>query len=126
MGRKKIAVLVAQTEDKMQHAFLSGFLKQAYTQNYDVCVFSMLLKFQETQPRGVGDSNIYNLINYSSFDAIVILKDTIQTANIRKDIYHVNWKNDYFGSNLRHRRIQGGEPCQPFKETARGCTRDYD
>ena len=53
MGRKKIAVLVAQTEDKMQHAFLSGFLKQAYIQNYDVCVFSMLLKFQETQPRGV-------------------------------------------------------------------------
>lgn len=82
MGRKKIAVLVAQTEDKMQHAFLSGFLKQAYIQNYDVCVFSMLLKFQETQPRGVGDSNIYNLINYSSFDAIVILKDTIQTAGV--------------------------------------------
>lgn len=25
-----------------------------------------------------------------------------------------------------NRRIQGGEPCQPFEETARGCTRDYD
>ena len=59
-------------------------------------------------------------------DAMLFKNDPENQSTNRKDIYHVNLKNDYFGSNRRNRRIQGGEPCQPFKETARGCTRDYD
>ena len=59
-------------------------------------------------------------------DAMLFENDPENQSTNRKDIYYVNWKNDYFGSNRRNRRIQGGEPCQPFKETARGCTRDYD
>mgnify|MGYP000447131079 CR=1 FL=1 len=35
-------------------------------------------------------------------------------------------KNNYFGSNRRNRRIQGGKPCQPFKETARRCACHHD
>ena len=48
-----------------------------------------------------------------------------QSAN-RKDMYYVNRKNDYFGSNRRNRRIQGSKPCQPFEETARRCACHHD
>lgn len=39
--------------------------------------FSMYQKFQESPIRNIGDSNIYNLVNFDLFDGIVFLIDTI-------------------------------------------------
>ncbi len=82
MKRKKIAVLIAQTEENTQNLFMQGLLSTAFSLNYDVCVFSMYQKYQETPLREVGDSNIYHLVNYKLFDAIVIMADTIQTPGV--------------------------------------------
>lgn len=41
-------------------------------------------------------------------DAMLFENDPENQSTNRKDIYYVNWKNDYFGSNRRNRRIQGG------------------
>lgn len=79
MVRKRIAVLTAQSEEKTPNEFVTGFLEQAFEYNYDVCIFNMNLKFQETPLRGIGDSNIYNLINFKMFDGFVIMTDRIQT-----------------------------------------------
>lgn len=82
MSRKRIAVLLGQTEENTQNMFMQGFLERAFACNYDVCVFSMYQKYQETTLRSIGDSNIYSLINYDLFDAIVIMLDTIQTPGV--------------------------------------------
>ncbi len=86
MKRKKIALLLGQGDEEYQSGFVTGFLKEAYSRDFDVCLFSMFIKYQNTREREIGDSNIYNLINYDAFDAIVCLMDSIQTPGVANEI----------------------------------------
>lgn len=62
---------------------MQGFLEESFLQNYDVCIFSMYLKFQSNMHRQIGDSNIFHLINnYDLFDAFIILADSIQAPGV--------------------------------------------
>ena len=80
--RKRVAVIVAQVDEATQKRFLTDFIRQLYTFDYDVCIFTMHQKYQETPLRDISDSNIYNLINFKLFDAVVILADTIITPGL--------------------------------------------
>ncbi len=84
--RKRIALLLGQPGEDYQKNFITGFMKQAFLYNYDVCIFTMYHKIQESKPREVGESNIFNLIQYDSFDAVVIMGDTIQTPGVLYNI----------------------------------------
>ncbi len=86
MGRKKIAVLLAQADENMQNLFMTGFSEAAYAMNFDVCVFSMCMKLQDTAFREIGDSNIYNLVQYDAFDAVVVLPDIIQSSGVADEL----------------------------------------
>lgn len=77
--RKRIAILVAQIDESTQKKFITEFIKQAYAYDYDVCIFTMYQKYQETPLRDIGDSNIFELVNFDLFEAIVVLSDTILT-----------------------------------------------
>lgn len=77
--RKRIAVLAAQIDENTQKQFLTQFIQNAYAHDIDVCIFSMHLKYQTTELRDIGDSNIFELINYDLFDAVLIMLDTILT-----------------------------------------------
>lgn len=77
--RKRIALLVGQPGEDYQRDFLKGFFRQAFEHDWDVCVFAMYHKIQDNRPRERGESNIYNLIQFDSFDAVVIMGDTVQT-----------------------------------------------
>lgn len=85
-NRKRICVIVAQVEENTQNRFMTGFLKKAYELDYDVCIFSMFLKYQESTYREVGDSNIYNLINFDLFEAVVLCLDTVQTTGVAEKL----------------------------------------
>ncbi|MGN0346237.1 MAG: EAL domain-containing protein [Lachnospiraceae bacterium] len=80
--RKRIGLLLAQLEERTQRRFVSAFIKEAYEKDYDLCIFSMYQKYQETTLRNVGDSNIYSLVPYDIFDALIILQDTILTPDL--------------------------------------------
>lgn len=82
----KIALLVGQADEAYQQEFISGVMKRAFETGYSVCVFSMYIKYQNSKEREVGDSNIFSLINYSMFDAVIILSDTIQTPGVERRI----------------------------------------
>lgn len=82
MKRRKIGVIIAQAEENSQSLFMKGLMEEAYVYGYDICVFSMYLRFQDTLYRQIGDSNIYNLIQWDAFDAIIVLPDTIQATDI--------------------------------------------
>lgn len=77
--RKRIAILVAQIDESTQKKFTTEFIKQAYAYDYDVCIFTMYQKYQETPLRDIGDSNIFELVNFDLFEAVVVLSDTILT-----------------------------------------------
>ncbi|MDO5154392.1 MAG: EAL domain-containing protein [Eubacteriales bacterium] len=83
MKRKRIGVIAAQIDENTQNLFMQGFLEEAFRLNYDVCTFSMYLRYDGTILREHGDANIYKLIeNYDFFDAFVILADTIQAPGL--------------------------------------------
>ncbi len=78
---KRIALFAGQADESYQSRFISGFMKNAFAAGYDVCVFSMYLKYQDTPERELGESNIFSLMNPEKFDGAIILKDSIQTGN---------------------------------------------
>ena len=79
--RKRLALFVGQADEAYQSRFISGFNKKALAADYDVCVFSMYRKYQDTPENEMGESNIFSLMNPDKFDGVVILKDSIQTEN---------------------------------------------
>lgn len=97
--RKRIAVLCAQPEEDYQQGVLEGINRKLFAAGYDVCVFAMYQKFQETKFREVGESNIYNLINFDLFEGIIILADTIQTPGVLRRL-EIRLFNEYKGKVL--------------------------
>ena len=85
-NRKRIALFVGQADESYQNRFISGFIKNAFAGNCDVCIFSMYRKYQDTPEREQGDSNILYLMEPSRFDGAVILKDSIQTENAAENL----------------------------------------
>ena len=85
--RKRIGVLLAQLEENTQKRFMDAFIKEAYSHDYDVCIFSMFQKYQETELRNIGDSNIFNLIKPEKFDGIVVMIDTLLTPGLESKLY---------------------------------------
>lgn len=78
---KRIALFVGQADEEYQSRFISGFLKKAFAGGFDVCIFSMYRKYQDTAEREQGESAIFSLMSPAGFDGAVILKDSIQTEN---------------------------------------------
>ena len=70
MGNRRIALLIGQADESYQNEFMKGVMSHAFEKGYSVCVFSMYIKYQNKKEREIGDSNIYNLINYDLFDEI--------------------------------------------------------
>ena len=85
-NRKRIAVLIGHPEEYSHMLFLKGFLVDAFKLDYDVVVFAMYIKYQNTQARAYGDSSIFKMISYDKFDCIVVLADTIQTKGVAEQI----------------------------------------
>lgn len=80
--RKRIAILLGQSEENYQEQFLTGFLQVALEKDYDVCIFSMYQKYQESAGREIGESNIFNLVPYDTMDGVIVLNDCIQTPGV--------------------------------------------
>ncbi len=78
--RMRLALLAGQVDETRQSRFVNGFLQQAFSDDFDVCIFSMYRKYQSSSVREQAEMNIYNLFNPAIFDGIVILKDSIQTV----------------------------------------------
>lgn len=110
--KKRIAVLVGHAEEKHQKSFIKGLSKEAFSYNFDVCVFAMYNKSQSNKARELGESNIFSLINYELFDAVVLMLETIHTNGMAKKIEKVvkdnfdgpvislDWESKYF-TNIR-------------------------
>lgn len=97
--REKLAVFVGQPDEYYQSRFLHGFTQKAFELDYDVCVFAMFKKYQNTAEREKADSNILRLANPDLFAGMVILKDTLQTKGAAESL-EKHLKNVYAGPVL--------------------------
>ncbi|MBR3039172.1 MAG: EAL domain-containing protein [Lachnospiraceae bacterium] len=97
--RKRVAILVGQADEETQSRFISGFLESAFEYDFDVCIFSMFRKYQDSVEREEAESNIFNLPNWKEFDGVLILKDSIQTPHVASEI-EKRLKNEYEGEVL--------------------------
>ena len=80
-SRNRLALFAGQVDEAYQSRFISGFNKKALAADFDVCIFSMYRKYQDTPENEQGESNIFSLMNPEKFAGAVILKDSIQTEN---------------------------------------------
>ena len=86
MVKGKIALLLGQADEGYQQNYIKGVMRQAFADGFEVCVFSMYIKYQNNKEREIGDTNIYNLIQWDSFDAAILLSDTIQTPGVEQKL----------------------------------------
>lgn len=97
--RMRIALLVGQAEEAYQEQFISGFLEHTFENDWDVCVFAMYQRSQESAARGIGESSIFALIQFDHFDAVVLMLDTLQTPGLA-DAIEERVKKSFSGSVL--------------------------
>ena len=78
--------MCGQPEEYCQSLFIQGFNKVAFAADFDVCVFAMYQKYQDSMQREAGDASIFDIINFSKFDAVVVMADSIQTPGLVEKI----------------------------------------
>ena len=86
MNRRRLALLCGQPEEYCQDLFIKGFTKTAFESDFDVCVFAMYQKYQDSFQREIGDTSIFNMVNYTKFDGVVVMADTLQTPGLMEKI----------------------------------------
>ncbi|MBR3306548.1 MAG: EAL domain-containing protein [Lachnospiraceae bacterium] len=91
--RKRIALLMGKADDEYQSRFIRGFFEKAFSEGFDVCVFSMHFMYQNTTVRERGDANIFRLANPELFEAVVILSDTMQSPGVLSAVENELKKN---------------------------------
>ena len=80
--RKRVAILVGQADEYYQAGFICGFEKQAFSYDWDVCVFSMYQKYQNNTSRERGETSVFSMVPYEDLDGIVLMLDTLQTPGL--------------------------------------------
>ena len=87
MGKRRtIALLVGQAYEYYQASFIEGFLNDMFADDYDVCVFAMYEKYQNTAAREIGETSIFKFIPYERFDGFILMLDTLQTPGLADTI----------------------------------------
>ena len=116
---RRIAVLGGQCYEEYQKNFIEGFMEEAFKREFEICIFSMYRKYLDTQIREVAESHIYELFEPEDYDAVVVLRDSIQVPglgdaleerihkNFSGPVLVVDIKSKYFPSIL----TDGFEPC---------------
>lgn len=84
--RKLIGIIIAEPDSPYQKKLLTGIIEQAFALNYDIAVFSMLMKDALSEEWHIGESNIYSMINYTVPDGIIFVPDTLRVNDIDKKV----------------------------------------
>ena len=84
--RKRIAVIMNESESVYQQRMLKGIITQAYSLNWDVAVFSCLTNYYYDCAHQTSEHNIFALINYKKFDGLLYARSTIRNAHLQEKL----------------------------------------
>lgn len=79
--RKTIGVILSLADGDYQKKLIEGIELQARAFDYDVLVFSSFIKTGCSEEWQFGEQNIYNVINFSLLDGIIIVPDTMDLGD---------------------------------------------
>lgn len=85
-NRKRIAVLTAGVVHGYQHLFLKGISAQAKALNYDVCIFSPFMSYDNETEYQKGENQIFDLIDYAMFEGIIYAPCSFTHDHIRRKL----------------------------------------
>lgn len=84
--RKLIGVIISEVEGIYQNKLLKGIISECYALDYDVAVFSTLIKDTGLPEYQVGEKNIFNLINFELFDGIIVAGITLAIKDLPQEV----------------------------------------
>jgi diguanylate cyclase (GGDEF)-like protein len=80
--RKLIGVIISEVEELYQHKLLKGIISECYSLDYDVAIFSTLIKDTGLPEYKIGEKNIFNLMNFDRFDGIIVAGTTLAIEHL--------------------------------------------
>lgn len=83
-NRKLVGVILTHIENQEQQKLLDGILTTAFSCDYDVAIFSSFSKDKAKNSCHTEEKNIYTLINYDLFDAIIFVPDSFNNSELVK------------------------------------------
>ena len=84
--RKLIGVIISEVEGSYQNKLLKGIISECYALDYDVAVFSTLIKDSGLPEYKQGEKNIFNLMNFDLFDGIIVAGITLAIKDLPHEI----------------------------------------
>ena len=84
--RKLIGVIISEVEGIYQNKLLKGIISECYSMDYDVAVFSTLIKDSGLPEYKNGEKNIFQLINFDVFDGMIVAGITLAIENLSQEI----------------------------------------
>ncbi len=91
--RKLIGVIISEVEGLYQNKLLRGIISECYSLDYNVAVFSTLIKNSGLPEYKSGEKNIFNLMNFEQFDGIIVAGMTLVLEHLPTEIEHLLLKN---------------------------------
>lgn len=83
---KKIAVVVSALDEEYQYNVIKGINGYAMKQNMNISYFAAFGDMVGSKRFDIGEYSIYNLIDYSKFDGILLMINTFGDAEVRRRI----------------------------------------
>ncbi|MBP5654598.1 MAG: EAL domain-containing protein [Clostridiales bacterium] len=79
---KKIALLTGRPDETSQAEFIKGFEQKAFAMGFDVYVFAMYRKYQNTAAREAGETSVFDLVRFEDYDGIILMSEEIRTPGL--------------------------------------------
>lgn len=86
MERKRIAVILAYVSEEYAYMTLCGIEQEAFKHGMDVYVFNADASNVGREKHNAGEYNIYNLIDYSAFEGVILLTNLIESDSVRQEV----------------------------------------
>ena len=86
MGRKRIAVFACAISFDNQSRIVQAIIKEANAQDMDVYIFTCHVNFRESAENKAGAFEIMRLPDLTTFDGVIILKNTIQEERVAENL----------------------------------------
>lgn len=83
---RNIAVIVAGTDEEYQSSVLEGIIAAAKERDVNIACFAAFGGVLANHQYDIGEYNIYTLVNYSRFDGVILLTNTISDPGIRQQV----------------------------------------
>lgn len=86
MERKRIAVILAYVSEEYAYTTLWGIEQEAFKHGLDVYVFNADASNEGRAKHNAGEYNIYNLVDYSAFEGVILLTNLMEYAPVREAV----------------------------------------